>query len=1091
MGRDVPAMLDGVIDRPRLRARLDHATSRGRLTLVLAGAGYGKTSLLRSWATSVPSAWHSVGPDDRNPGTLAGNLVDALRLPVPELSADIMVAASRLHGDGTDASGGAAAAAAALAEALSTALRRRTHLVIDDLDEIADSAEAVALVDALIRHAPSLLHVVVVARDQPPFRTARLVAHGEASELDASELAFTTDETAELCRRALGTADNRLVDAIGEIAGGWPVATRLAIEALLSVPDADRRSMLGALRDPQGVLLRYMADEVVGREPADVLALLDAAQVLDSIGPALAAAVGVPDAENVVQRVVRRGVYLEPDPAWPGRLRLRPLFRTYLEHHRPLSAKTRQRMLARAREWHEAAGEPAAALSYATRLGDSAAAARLLAAHGAELVSSGAARTVLDAVAGLPAAAVDTALEVLAGDAGLMLGEWESALGRYRKAGGSGRMSANLGWRIGLLHYLRGELPDAIEAFENGDTDDPDLTARALLLAWSASARWIRGDIDGSRTRAAAALEAARACGDHRALAATHTVLGMLAAIDGDRSAIDAHYLRALDHATAAHDVLQLVRIHANRSSQRLEEGDAAGTLLEGELAVRLADLAGFTTFRALALSNRGQALLVLGRLDEARAELETSRTLFDRLGSSMASYPISALGDVHMLRGDRARARAEYQRAVILSEQVGDAQGLVPALVGLARLALRDDLAEARRLVDRALATGASLDRVAALVTAARVSLAEGAVDQALAYAEEGARRAEEQRDPAGVAAVTEVLAEARRDPVAARAAVRMYRELGDPIGAARATLVLARLEDSPERAIRLAEDVAEAAQSYGARDIAMAAATLAGELNEHDAEAVSLICLGGFTVLRQGQVVPASAWQSRKARDLLKVLVCRRGRPIHREQLLELLWPGEDPRRTTNRLSVALSTVRAVLDPDHRHPADHYVRAGGDAISLLRVDIDVERMLARAASGLAKLRAGSGSSAGARADLEAAELAYAGDLFEDDPYSDWAVDLREKARLAYLEVVRALAELAAVDGAADARARYLLRILERDPYDEPAHLDLVRLLAAQGRHGEARRRYRLYARQLGEIGVEAAPYPVTAPPRGPRSGV
>lgn len=75
-----------------------------------------------------------------------------------------------------------------------------------------------------------------------------------------------------------------------------------------------------------------------------------------------------------------------------------------------------------------------------------------------------------------------------------------------------------------------------------------------------------------------------------------------------------------------------------------------------------------------------------------------------------------------------------------------------------------------------------------------------------------------------------------------------------------------------------------------------------------------------------RRGTVVPASAWQSRKARDLLKVLMCRRGRPIHREQLMELLWPDEDPKRTSNRLSVALSTVRAVLDPERAHPPDHY---------------------------------------------------------------------------------------------------------------------------------------------------------------------
>jgi DNA-binding SARP family transcriptional activator len=56
------------------------------------------------------------------------------------------------------------------------------------------------------------------------------------------------------------------------------------------------------------------------------------------------------------------------------------------------------------------------------------------------------------------------------------------------------------------------------------------------------------------------------------------------------------------------------------------------------------------------------------------------------------------------------------------------------------------------------------------------------------------------------------------------------------------------------------------------------------------------------------------------------------------------------------------------------------------------------------------------------------------------------------------------------------------ILRILERDAYDEGAHLGLVDALRAAGRHGEARRRYGFYAAKMEEIAVEAAPYP-TAP--------
>ena len=75
---------------------------------------------------------------------------------------------------------------------------------------------------------------------------------------------------------------------------------------------------------------------------------------------------------------------------------------------------------------------------------------------------------------------------------------------------------------------------------------------------------------------------------------------------------------------------------------------------------------------------------------------------------------------------------------------------------------------------------------------------------------------------------------------------------------------------------------------------------------------------------------------------------------------------------------------------------------------------------------------------------------------------------------------MTRSLADTAAEHGDADGATRYFLRILERDAYDEEAHLGLVAALLAAGRHGEARRRYGLYATKMDEMGVEAAPLPL-----------
>jgi DNA-binding SARP family transcriptional activator len=246
---------------------------------------------------------------------------------------------------------------------------------------------------------------------------------------------------------------------------------------------------------------------------------------------------------------------------------------------------------------------------------------------------------------------------------------------------------------------------------------------------------------------------------------------------------------------------------------------------------------------------------------------------------------------------------------------------------------------------------------------------------------------------------------------------------------------------------------------------------------VNPPEPDRVRITALGRFAVSVGGHPVPATAWQSRKARDLLRILVARRGRPVARDELAELLWPGEPADRVGHRLSVALSTARQVLDPDRRAPADHAVSAdaGSLALNLSTVTLDAETFAGYAGYGLVALREGRVDEA--RAALEAAERAYAGDFLEDEPYDDVAAAAREELRAGFLQVVRALAGLSRRAGRADDAVRYLLRALAVDPYDEPAHRALVEILTGNGRHGEARRARERYAAAMAEIGVPVRP--------------
>jgi DNA-binding SARP family transcriptional activator len=249
-----------------------------------------------------------------------------------------------------------------------------------------------------------------------------------------------------------------------------------------------------------------------------------------------------------------------------------------------------------------------------------------------------------------------------------------------------------------------------------------------------------------------------------------------------------------------------------------------------------------------------------------------------------------------------------------------------------------------------------------------------------------------------------------------------------------------------------------------------------------------IQVITLGQFAVLRDGVEIPHPDWQSRKARNLFKLLVCRHGRSVPREAAADLLWP-EHPGPPGNRFSVALSTVRKVLDPDHRFPADHFVSADDGAVRLRadNVDVDVASFLQLARDARTAVARGDWSCADGL--LRSAEKLYAGDFLEEDQYADWVAPYREEARSAALGVLRMLADASRRRGDLFATVSHLHRILELDPYDEAAWLDLITVESAARHHGEARRLHTVYSLHMLEIGVAAAPLPAvsmvgTSPP-------
>ena len=1067
MDAQTRALSTGLLARPRLLSRLEEAFRR-RLTLIIADAGYGKSSLLQSALEGRSAAWVTLDVADSRPGRLAVRVLEAFR------AAGIDPGSDTSGPPRTDEPGSNEIVAGWLSERIHSAPRDLV-LVLDDVHFLEQGSAGSELVEALLRQAP--VNLAVASRDELPFRVQRLRGRGEVAELDATDLAFDMDEVAALLRQELGDDDQRLVSTLLRATGGWPAALRLAVESLRTLPPQDRVAAARSVGEAPGPVVDYLAEEVLARLGEGEREALSVLATVGWFSTAMARALGIPEPLPIIASLERRGLIVRQGP---DRFALHTLIRPAVRQRLALSQARRRGAIRRAVTWLEGVGAHGTAVQFALEARDPEAAAAVLRRRGEALVASGETELVIRAQAGVPTSARDVELDIVVGDAHASRGNWEAALEAYDRArdglaSSPGAYPARLAWRVGAVEFERGRFEAARRALAAADLIGAAASDAAFVHSGLASVLWNEREPELARSSALAALAALGERGEPAARATAHMVLGMTGIGQSLESRIQ-HLRVALAAAEEAGDRAQEIRIRANLATIL---GPLEG-LRVASPALAMAELLGSPIRIGRVLNNRGENLFALGRYEEAVVDFRRSAELLNAAGSPRVAWAWMNYGDVARERGDLGLARSLYEQAHGAAQ--GDTQGEIGADAGLARILATTDLVAARVLAERAVGAARPLGiHVArALLALGWVAVLDGRLGDAVAAAEEAERAANEQGWPPDAAEVAELRAAAAQGEPERRAwletAEARWAALGHEPARARVAMALAWLSGGA-RQIRAA---ARRLRASGVGDRAAGAAGLLATLPSVERPALEVRTLGGFAVLRAGAPINAADWGSRKARDLLKILVSRRGRPIGRGELAGLLWPDEDAADLDPRLSVATSLMRKALDPDRS--SNSIVEADRERLwlDLEAVSIDVEDFLDEASRGLA----GGETQAGER-HLEAAQSLYSGEFLEEDAYADWAVGLREEARATSIAVARRLADRATARGDHDAAARQLLRVLERDPFDESAHLALIGELAAGRHHGEARRMYRGYVARMAEIGVEPAAYPSAAAER------
>jgi DNA-binding SARP family transcriptional activator/tetratricopeptide (TPR) repeat protein len=1065
-----PSLRDETLERPRLLDWL-RAKTTGRVVLLLADAGYGKTTLLADFSrrTRMRTLWYRLDHEDRDWTSILHHLVAAGREHDPgfaPLTANLLAEVG-VSGPSRDV------VMDTFVRELPTVVEDGgVLLILDDFHLVDDAADARHIARELVARAPERVCIVFASRRPPTVPLARLRAVGEVAELGTDELRFDPHETELLFNETYGRRlEPDLVRELAQRTEGWAASLQMVNAALRDRSTADIRAFVRGLTGADQDLYDYLAEEVVGDLPADLQRFLMETSILQVVTPELARiATGLEDAQVSAFAVAAE--------------------RMTLLTRRTDSPRTHQRYHPLVREFLEA---------------------RFAAFDGHDAVRAMHLR-VADATAGTDwrlgahhyreAGELDRMIDVVTTAIPTIMGNGQYALaGSFITDIPPDLRPAGLALITSRVDMQQGDYLAAIEASQallDSGLEDPVQRDHALLNLMTLHLNY--GDAAKTAEFADALIESGTDA--HLRLIATATKAIAASASTGSLDELN-ELLRAVERAQGADGALHLgvtllnlaavallqdhtdqAFVYATRSLDSLLE--TSGRLESGNALTNL----------AVAYARQGDADRALGLLNQTSAEAPPEVTIEAAHIADSFKSPSEATSlfeylstrrmnsinerNSYLLTLTRHHIRTqEFGAALEAIQQVSDGNWTDPAFgsqlsctrayLFVAQAANQAEASSRQAVATAALQSAHAWSRVGRTLLAATKSTH-------LLSSEVAAIGSQ---SPWVLTYLADVLAP-RLDGLTEEAMERI--KVSAHMHPFRWRHELRRLvDDSPEgrtdRVGRVLEDIGEREDIRRLRSIARhrkgeaRSATLGRGLARRLAHRVRFHDQGRIAVEIGDRVVTGSNLR-RKVLALACYLISRPNMSCTRDQVLDALWPTLDPEVAVNSLNQTVYFLRRVFEEDYvEDESPGYVHHDSDVVWL-----DAELISSQTADCHAFLR--SLSRPVAPDDVERLVDMYRGPFALDFAYEDWASDYRDSLHASYLELVERSVRDDLASGHHDRGIRVARAALEVEPTAEQIEVTLLRLYKQTGAHSAAAEQYGHYAAALRDgLGVDPPP--------------
>ncbi|GHP00103.1 LuxR family transcriptional regulator [Reticulibacter mediterranei] len=375
-----PRLLSSLVARPRLLARLD-AALESKVTLLVAPAGFGKTTVIGQWLHDRQAKlliWVSLDSSDNDLFRFWHSIIAAYQTFQPDLGRGTLA----LLYEATQPPFVAQPPQTPLTLLLNelTQQQQDTLLVLDDYHAIEEPAIHETLT-FFLDHLPNTLHVLLLSRNEPPLPLLRWRARGDIAELHAADLRFTPEETAAFTQQAfsapLSDAALKQLDASVQ---GWAAGLRLLSLSLAG--QRSQREVECALISldkraesfsPYRPLRDYLVTEILNAQPPELQHFLLQTSALGRLSGPLCDAVTLAEGSATrLEAIAQAGLFLEALDGAGGWYRFHALFAEVLRREavQHLGETELRALSLRASRWYEQHGLIEEAIEAALRAYD-------------------------------------------------------------------------------------------------------------------------------------------------------------------------------------------------------------------------------------------------------------------------------------------------------------------------------------------------------------------------------------------------------------------------------------------------------------------------------------------------------------------------------------------------------------------------------------------------------------------------------------------------------------------------------------------------------------------------------------------------